>query len=333
MSIVLKKLIQKGAQVNYTDKIGQTVWTLAAGSVDVLKCLIEDNGFDKNSIDKDGLSVLYWAVHSGNIEAVHYLLKQGVAMTSFVPQECVEACKNCGTNVSCYYLDATQLKTDPCVLAIRFNMLDIVRLMDEYGCELYKSTEILSYAIRANNVQLIDYFLCNYKYPLNYEYIEKYNEYKFNSDHQTFLSETYEKQSVEVVKLLLEHGADPNKKYCAEKCSNVIMAAIYDRHVDVLASFIHGGVNVNIRCYHSRMPLSSVLPFEVALYKNHIYAAEMLLVAGCSRGVYGWNYNHKVNIGYEIKKTSEGMERTQERRYTTEAEMSDGDLEPSVSSS
>ena len=159
----VKKLIQKGAQVNSTDRASHTVWTLAAraGSVDVLKLLIEDNGINKNSTDEKGLSVLYWAIHSGNIEVVRYLLKQGVTMTSFVPRECVEECRKCGTNVSCHYPDATQLKIDPYVLAIRDNMLDIVRLMNEYGCQLYKSTEILSHSIRANNVQLVDYLLSN----------------------------------------------------------------------------------------------------------------------------------------------------------------------------
>ena len=301
----VEKLLQKGAQVNYTDKIGETVWRLAvrAGSVDVLKLLIEDNGIDKNSTDEKGLSLLYWAVHSGNIEAVRYLLKQEVTMTSFVPQECVEACRKCGTNVSCHYPDATQIKIDPSVLAIRFNMLDIVRLMNEYGCQLYKYPEILSYAIRENNVQLVDYLLSNYKYPLNYEYIEKYNDSRLNSDHQTFLNIACEEQSVKMVKLLLKHGADPNKKCCTEKCPNVINVVIYDRHVDVLACLIRGGVNVNTRCYHARMSMGRVLPFEIALYKNHIYAAEMLLVAGCSRGVHSWNNNHtlKVNIGREMQ--------------------------------
>ena len=72
----VEKLIQNGARVNYTNREGHTVWTLAAraGSVDVLKCLLEKYGTDKNPIDKKGLSILYWAVHSGNIEAVRYVL-------------------------------------------------------------------------------------------------------------------------------------------------------------------------------------------------------------------------------------------------------------------
>ena len=286
----VEKLIRKGAQVNCTDKTGQTAWTLAAhaGSVDVLKCLIEDNGIDKNSTEEEGLSILYWAVGSKDIEAVRYLLKQGVTMTSFVPQECVEACRKCGENIACHYLDAAQLKTDPYVLAIRFCRRDIVRLMDEYGCELYKSAEILSLAICANSVEVVKYLLCNYKYPLNYGYAEKFNDSRQNSDHQTFLIKACKTQSVEMVKLLLKHGADPNIKYCEEKCPSVINVAIYTGHVEVIACFIRGRVTMNTRSYY---PNGVVLPFEAAVYMNHIYAAEMLLVAGCSRGIHSWNNN------------------------------------------
>ena len=185
----IKKLLEKGAQVNYTDRSDQALWMVAAraGSVDVLKCLIEDQGIDKNSIDENGLSVLYSAVSSCNIEAIRYLLNLGVTMTSFVPQESVEACKNCGINLPCYFLYATQRKTDPYMFAIRCNMSDVVRLMDEYGCQLGKSPEILSHAIRNDSVDVVDYLLCNYKYPLNYEYTEKTTAYSLNSGHQTFL--------------------------------------------------------------------------------------------------------------------------------------------------
>ena len=293
----VKKLIQKGAQVNYTDRTGQTVWALAAraGSVDLLKFLIEDNGIEMNSIDRYGFSILFWAVSSGNIEAVRYLLNQGVTMTSFVPQECVEACKNCGTNVSCHYNHAP-VRTDPYVRAIIVDMLDVVRLMDEHGCQLGKSPEILSIAIHTKSVNVVEYLLYKYKYPLNYGYIDKYNDNKLNSGHQTFLSKACENQLVEIVKLLLEHGADPNKKYCAEKCPPVINVAIYQRRVKHLASFIRAGVNVNTRSHYSGRFCTSgpadigvVLPFEAAVYKNHICAAEILLVAGCSRGIHCLN--------------------------------------------
>ena len=172
--------------------------------MDVLKCLIEDNGIDKNSTDEKGLSILYWAVHSGNIEAVRYLLKKGVTMTSFVPQECVEACRKCGEKIACYYLAAPQMKSDPYMFAIRCNMSDVVRLMSEYGCALYKSPQILSYAIRKNSVDVVDYFLSNYKYPLNYGYTENCNDYRFKPGHQTFLIKACESLSVQIAQLFLE---------------------------------------------------------------------------------------------------------------------------------
>ena len=297
----VEKLIQKGAQVNYTDKDSDTVWTLAAraGSVDVLKCLIEDNGIDKNSTDKDGLSILYWAVYSGNIEVVRYLLKQGMTITAFLPPECVQACTDCGTKLSCHYLDATQLKTDPYVFAIRFNMLDVVKLMDEYGCQVGKSPEILSYAIYADHVDVVEYLLCNYKYPLKYGYKE-IRDSGLSSDHQTFLNKACEKQSLLIVTLLLEHGADPNKTFCAEKLPNIINSAINHRLVNITSYFIRGGVNMNIRSYYRNLFGTPglddiggiVLPFEAAVYDNHICEAEMLLVAGCSRGIHSWNNNH-----------------------------------------
>ena len=301
----VEKLIQKGAQVNHIDSAGHTVevGTLAAraGSVDVLKCLIEDHGIDKNSIDKNGLSLLYWAVHSGNIEIVRYLLKLGVTMTSFVPQERVEACKDCGKNILCYHFNATQLYTDPYVKAIKYKMLDVVRLMDEYGCELYKSLEFLSYAISADSVDVVEYLLSNYKYPLNYGYTVRYNDSSLDTGHQHFLIKACKTRSVKLVKLLLEHGADPNKKHCVDKCPNVLNAAIFGRHVKITVCFIRGGVNVNTRSYYP--DIGVVLPFEAAVYKNHMYAAEMLLVSGCSCGIHSLdnNYRLKDNIGREMK--------------------------------
>ena len=305
----VKKLIQKGAEINCRDRAGYKVWPDVVRDMDMLKCLIEDNDIDKNSTDKRGLSILFWAVSSCRIEPVRYLLNQGVTMTSIVLQECVEVCKNCGTNVSCHDHNAIQLLTDPYVHAIILDIVDIVKLMDEYGCQLGKSPEILSIAIHTKSVEVVEYLLCNYKYPLNYGYIEKLNGNKFNSGHQTFLSKACENQHVEIVKLLLVHGADPNKKYCGEKFPIVINAAIYRGHVKYLACFIRGGVSVNTRSHYSGRFRTSdladigvVLPFEAAVYENHIYVVEMLLASGCTCGIHIRN-NHKLksNIGDKMQ--------------------------------
>ena len=300
-----EKLIQRGAQFYYmyTDREGETLWSLAArtGSVDVLKCLLQNHSIDKNSTF--WLNVLCCVVHSGTIEAVRYLLKQGVTVTSLVPKKYVQTCRKCATNILCYYDNTTEMITDhPYVHAIESNKLDVVRLMDEHGYELYKSPEILSHAILKNSVDVVEYLLCNYKYPLNHGYTVRYKANgRLKYGHKNFLIKACETQSVEVVKVLLERNADPNKNCCKQKCPSVINVAIYKRHVEIIARFIRGGVNVNTRSCHLSMGM--MLPLEVAVYDNHIYAAEMLPVAGCSHGVHSLKNNCalKDNIGHKMQ--------------------------------
>ena len=298
----VEKLIQKGAEIDWTGMNGNMFCMLAAyaGNVKMLKYLIEDNDIDKNSTDEEGLSVLYWAVWSGNIEAVRYLLDLGVTMTSYIPQERVTACKDCATSLLRHDIYEYKQTSEPYMLAISFNKPKVLRLMDEYGCELYKAAEILNYAICIDSVDVVDYLLCNYTYPMNYGYIENVIDIEWTSCHQTMLIDACKHASVKMIKLLLQHGADPNKNVCMKKHPSAINVAIYRQHVEVIAFFIRGGAYVNTRSYHRDMGV--LLPFEAAVSKNNIYAAEMLLVSGCSGGVHSWdnnNDNHKLKVNLE----------------------------------
>ena len=289
----VEKLIDKGAQLNSTDKFEHTVWTLAAytGNVEMLTCLLEYNGIDKNSVDDDGLSVLFWAVRSDNIEAVRYLLNLGVTITSVELQEGVETCKVCRANLSCHYVNETQLDNDPFMLAICENKADMVKLMNEHGCKLYESHETLTYAVSNNSVDVVNYLLVNHKNSLNYEYIEKEDWERFHSyGHQTLLTTACERSSVKMIKLLLDHGADPSNKCGIHTCLSAFNVAIINRHVEIIACFIRNGVNVSDRWVYPY--IGDVLPFEAAVWFDHIYAVEMLLLAGCSRVMYSLDINH-----------------------------------------
>ena len=99
----VKKLISKGAALHTADKFGDASWTFAAnaGSVDVLKYLIEDHGIDKHSINRHGSSMLYFAVRSGNIETARFLLNQEVTVTTCLPLKCrVRRCDGCQVDLS-----------------------------------------------------------------------------------------------------------------------------------------------------------------------------------------------------------------------------------------
>ena len=288
----VKKLIEKGADIFTIDGDDFTTWMLAAreGSMNVLKWLIEDNGLDKNSIDKEGYSVLYWAVHGKSIEAARYLLNIGASTTRHPPRELVEPCQHCGTYLP-FVTEEKKMILHPCMQAIASGQVDMVKLFDKYGCQFYKHLYALSYAVRNGSVEVVKYLLSNYKYPLNSEYMAVQQSW---NPHNTLLTEGCQTKSVEIVKLLLEHGADPNKNNCLKTCSSAINVAILKRHVEIIACFIRGGVNVNVKSYYPG--IGAVLPFEAAVWHNHIYAAEMFLVYGSSCGVFNLNKKHKCKV-------------------------------------
>ena len=287
----VKKLIDKGADIFSTDENGQTALMLAAetGSLNVLKYLIEDVHLDKNSIHKNGCSVLIWAVRSMNIKTVRYLLNLGETAVTHTPEERVEPCQHCAKSLP--YVNTDDFYLHPCIEALGSNKVDMVRLFEEYGCQSYKHLYALSQAVRLKNVTVVEYLLSNYNYPLNKEY--KGSLLRWNL-HTTLLTEACEAKSVEIVKVLLELGADPNVNNSVETCSSAINVAIFKRLVEVIARFIRGGVNVNAKSFYPG--IGDVLPFEAAVWSHHIYAAKLFLVYGSSCGVFSLNKKHKCKV-------------------------------------
>ena len=151
-------------------------------------------------MDNNGLNILYWAVKGRNIQTVSYLLNLGVTITTYKLQEDVEPCEICGTHLSCYDIGGRQQSTDPYMKAVRLNMLDVMKLMDAYGCQSVKSTCTLNYAIHMENVEAVDYLLCKHKHPLNNEYIERDDMWK-QGVNQTPLMKSCRADIVQVAKL------------------------------------------------------------------------------------------------------------------------------------
>ena len=76
---IVKLLIDKGADINAKDDIGQTVLIDAAwgGSLDVVKFLI-DKGLDVNAGNQGGMTVLMGAAQGGkNLDVVKLLIDKG----------------------------------------------------------------------------------------------------------------------------------------------------------------------------------------------------------------------------------------------------------------
>ena len=179
---------------------------------------------------------------------------------------------------------------DPCMIAISGNKLGIVKLLDERGSQICKSFTALRSAVICGSVDVASYLLNNYAYPLNMEYIIKGSVNQSRSSY-TLLTEPRHVFTAKITKLLLDHGADPAKQMCAAKSVNAIISAISYGNVETIAQYIRSGVNINCRSYHGSD--IKVLPFESSVVHGRQSIVKMLLVSGCSCGVFSLDKNHK----------------------------------------
>ena len=284
-----------GAPLTSTADDGFYLWTLAArkGDAELLKCMF-NYGIDKNSVDQDGFSILWHVVDTGNIEAVRYLLDIGVAIPTYAPEERDIPCEQCEENRLIIDNDDEQEDRDPCIEAIRYNQLEIVKLLDEYGSKSCKSFYALRRAVQRGSVDVVSYLLNKYSNPLNIEYIIK------NSGEGIFtlLTEFPIWFPARIAKLLLDHGADPAKQMCAATSVNAIMTAIYYKNVKVIAQYIRSGVDINLISWDSKYE-RVLSPFEAFHLHDRYFVLEMLLISGCSGGVFS---NLKFKAEPKLKK-------------------------------
>ena len=89
---------------------------------------------------------------------------------------------------------------------------------------------------------------------------------------------------VQTRKILLDHGADPAKQMCAATSVNAIMTAIHYQQLEVIAQYIRSGIDINLASWDSKH--GRVSPFKASVLRNLHYVSEMLLISGCSRGVF-----------------------------------------------
>ena len=276
----VKKLINIGAPLDIDFDGCFSVWELVArfGNVELLKCMF-NRGIHKNTT-MEHRSILCHVVISGNIEAVRYLLDLGVAIPNYLQDVRQVRCEQCKEN---RLIVPDWEDRDPCMLAIRDNKWEIVKLLDEYGSETCKSFTALRSAVCGCNGDVVSYLLNKYTYPLNIEYTTRY-ETTHSKTIYTLLSESYQ-LNARISKLLLDHGADPAKLMCSATSPNAVMAAIYYGHSEIIAQYLRSGVDVNLRSWVYNY--GNVSPFEASVLRDRHYISVMLLNFGCSRGVFG----------------------------------------------
>ena len=282
--LYLAKLIDDGASFNITDKQIRKAWPAIAkmGNVKLLKYML-DHGIDKDATNKNGRSVLSCVVASGNIEAIRYVLDLGVTLHNYPPGTEEMRCRHCAANRLLLKTveECTNSLHDPCMIACELNMPQVVQLLEEYGGENFKFTYALSHAMEHHSVEVVEYLLKTYNYPLNDEYLkEPYTMFGC----QSLLGDAWRLGSQQVIKLLLYYGADPSIKICKGKGLNSsFIATIIRGDAGVLAGLIRCGLDFNKILHGHR--LDYILPLEFSVRCNNIYAAEMFLLSGYTGGM------------------------------------------------
>ena len=271
----IRTLMQKKAKFDLTDCNGNTVWKWAtlSGRVDVLDCLSEHG----SSYEEE--TVLYWALRKERIEIVHYILNKESTLRNL--KQGVEHGKQGEVNLM---LSDVVEYHDPCIIAVTKGLLSVVQRMEEIGYDTFQTFGALIQAVlnapyRQGSMDVLEYLLCKYNYPLNHQY---------HDGAKTLL--TVACQSACAAESLLKHGADPNMKNCYNNGYTAIHWSITCKNTaSLVACFIRSGADPNMSSYDELH--GNVLPFEAAvLYHNHC-AAEMLLLSGCSCGFFNTQTN------------------------------------------
>ena len=275
-------LVQYGARLDHPDRIDFFVFyiTALAPTLETFKCLF-DSVVNKNATDRVGRSILYYVVDAGNVVALRYILTHGVTMSNNIPTQYDKEYE--------YELDY-----DPFILAIEKNNMDVIKILEENGCQMAKSLYALRAAVQAKDTNMVRYLLFKYKYPLNQEYAFG-NCYEGNTRCYMYITVLAEAacRSMAVTTILLDHGADLNLKSTKELYVSPLHSAITDCKVSTVAYLIRNGADINCRSFDSSHINS--LPFEAALYGNNsFHAAEMLLISGCSCGSYSLNVDQEI---------------------------------------
>ena len=267
------------------------------GRVDLLKCLL-DHGIDKDVTDKNGRSLLWWVTKSGKVDAISYLLDLGVNMSSCVSKACYEHCEQCCEDM--LVLDQQEQRTqDPSMEAIRMDKLEVVQLLENHGSKTFQHFNVFRMAVISNSLTVVEYLHRKFRHPLNTNYSVSVKKSDYN--HWTLLKEACHHNSIDVVEYLLEHGADLNKGD-TDGCSSALLVAIQSKQENLIALLVCNGVDINFRSYDYRY--GYVLPFEAAVLNDNpsdrdfFKVAEMLVVSGCSCGVFSLEEDHELKAEY-----------------------------------
>jgi cytohesin len=268
----VRELLEKGVDPNVRDQYGNTPlhWAASKGHVDVVELLLE-HGADPNAKNERGWTPLHVAAFWGHVDVVKLFLERGV-----------------DPNIK----DKNGL-TPLHIAAIR-GYVDVARLLLQYGVDPNVQDERgrtpLHVAAIRGRVDVVRFLLEHGANP-NARDKDGMTPLHLMSEYYEFLSllisygdmdevlkygntppPRWVPCHVEVAKLLLEHGADPNAKN--KGGWTPLHVAAYEGRVDIVALLLEHGVDPNVQDKFGLTPL------HVAAYEGRVDVVRLLLEHG-----------------------------------------------------
>ncbi len=264
----VRALLGGEAKVNDGDTWGTTALTFAAqGGYDNICKLIISKGADTNQGDRAGSSALLWAVSKGNETTVDTLINMGADIDM-----------------------ANDEGISPFIMSIKRDEVDIAQKLKELGADvtqIYRKRQTPIHVAAVKNKSKCLAYLLNADFP------HKYDINALDKDGKTPLTLACERTYTSNVRVLLQHGADPNLRDGGSNGLSPLACAIRAsllypiEGTQVVKELVSHGCDVNQRenlsspySNDSSVLCSAALPLEIVLHAGLLCIAEMLWYAG-----------------------------------------------------
>ncbi|MGL5028760.1 MAG: ankyrin repeat domain-containing protein [Wolbachia pipientis] len=248
----VKHLIEKGADIN---AIGQHSMCIAAKKGNLyLTAYILIEGADLNAQDECSWTPLYYAVYSGNIDVVRFLIDQGADynITDNEGTPVYYAFQYGHVRIVKYFVEEKSI--DPMAPineygstlfgeAIVGGDLDTIKYLMSRKDVTYDCNDLLEIAILNGHLDVVEYLVEEKGVDVNF----------VGENGWTPLLDAVERDNVEVVEYLIEKGAYVNA--ITEDGTTGLHIAAEHCNFDMVKCLVINGANINVRDKNNNTPL------------------------------------------------------------------------------
>jgi serine/threonine-protein phosphatase 6 regulatory ankyrin repeat subunit A/serine/threonine-protein phosphatase 6 regulatory ankyrin repeat subunit B len=272
---LVKYLVEHGADVNAKDEKNKTALHYATerGSLEFVKCLVE-HGADVNAKDEKNKTALHYATERRDSEMVRYSIYFPPVTKQLPSLELVKYLVEHGADVNAkdeknktalHYATERRDSVYFSPVTKQLPSLELVKYLVEHGADVNakdeKNKTALHYAAERGSLENVKYLVehgadINAKDEKNktaLHYATESRDSEMVSDSIYFLSVTKQLPSLELVKYLVEHGADVNAK--DEKNMTALHYAAILYLSEIFMYLVEHGADINEKDENNRTAL------------------------------------------------------------------------------